>query len=133
PQEDRKMTTPRITEQLSAIAEILAEYVAPAMLRAAREYDDDIWFECEEPFFNDEFHDDRELERRRDEVDVRWDSEFVRRSRQATAEALASEELEALLHGVVEPMNTCHTEIIGTLQPFGESASPPAEVAEEVG
>lgn len=95
------MTAPRVREHLAEISEIVAEYVAAAMVQAAYDYDDDIWFDCEAPFFDDEIDGD-EFERRQDEVDARWVTEFEARSRRAMAEALASEELADLLSGVEE-------------------------------
>jgi hypothetical protein len=95
------MTGPRVREHPAKIAEIVAEYVAAAMIQAAYDYDDDIWFDCEAPFFDDEIDGD-EFERRQDEVDARWVTEFEACSRQAMAEALASEELRELLTDVEE-------------------------------
>ena len=86
----------RVRPYLPAIAEIFAQYAEAAMIQAASDYDDDMWFDCEGPFFDDEIDDD-EFERRQDEVDERWVTEFETRSRQAMAEALASEELRELL------------------------------------
>jgi hypothetical protein len=90
------MTRAGVGEQIAAIADIFAQYVEAAMIQAASDYDDDMWCEAEEPFFSDEIDGD-ELERRRDEVDTRWVTEFEARSRQAMAEALRSEELRELL------------------------------------
>ena len=95
------MTRPITREQLVAIAEIFAQYAEAAMIRAADDYDEELWFDCEQPFFDDEIDGD-ELERRKDEVYARWVTEFEVRSRQAMAEALASEELAQLLSGVEE-------------------------------
>ncbi len=95
------MTGPRVREHLAEIAEIVAEYVAAAMIQAAYDYDDDIWFDCEAPFFDDEIDGD-EFERRQDEVDARWVTEFEARSRGAMVEALASEELAQLLNDADE-------------------------------
>jgi hypothetical protein len=95
------MTRPLTREQLAEIAEIFAQYAEAAMIQAAYDYDEDMWFDCEEPFFEDEFDGD-ELDRRKNEVDARWVTEFQARSRQALAEALASEELAQLLSGVEE-------------------------------
>ena len=86
----------RFRQYLPAITEVFAQYVAAAMSQAASDYDDDIWCECEAPFFDDEI-DGEELERRGNEVDARWVTEFEARSRQAMAEALASAELQELL------------------------------------
>src|SRR5438046_2958108 len=90
-----------VRQYLPAIAEIFAQYAEAAMIQAASDYDDDMWFDCEGPFFDDEIDDD-EFERRQDEVDGRWVREFEARSRQAMAEALASEELADLLSDVEE-------------------------------
>ncbi len=95
------MTRPMTREQLAGIAEIFAQYAEAAMIQAANDYDEEIWFDCEDPFFNDEI-DAEEFERRKDEVDARWVTEFEARSRQAMAEALASEELRELLTDVEE-------------------------------
>jgi hypothetical protein len=95
------MTRPLTREQLAEIAEIFAQYAEAAMIRAADDYNEELWFDCEDPFFNDEI-DAEEFERRKDEVDARWVTEFEARSRQAMAEALASEELAQLLSGVEE-------------------------------
>ncbi len=86
----------RVRQYLPAIAEIFAQYAEAAMIQAASDYDDEMWFDCEGPFFDDEIDDD-EFERRQDEVDGRWVTEFEARSRQAMSEALASEELQELL------------------------------------
>src|SRR5713226_2900982 len=91
----------KVRQYLPAMAEIFAQYAEAAMIQAASDYDDDIWFDCEAPFFDDEIDDD-EFERRQDEVDGRWATEFEARSRQAMAEALASAELQELLTGVEE-------------------------------
>ncbi len=95
------MTRPMTREQLAAIAEIFAQYAEAAMIQAAEDYDEELWFDCEDPFFNDEI-DAEELERRKDQVDARWVTEFEARSRQAMAEALASDELQELLSDVEE-------------------------------
>ena len=95
------MTRPMTREQLAEIAEIFAQYAEAAMIRAADDYDEEQWFDCEDPFFNDEI-DAEEFERRKDETDARWVTEFEARSRQAMAEALASEELRELLNDADE-------------------------------
>jgi hypothetical protein len=95
------MTRPMAREQLAEIAELFGQYAEAAMVQAASDYDDDIWFDCEAPFFDDEIDGD-EFERRQDEVDARWVKEFEARSRQAIAEALASEELQELLNDADE-------------------------------
>src|SRR6266852_5656825 len=86
----------RVRQYLPAIAEIFAQYAEAAMIQAASDYDDEMWFDCEGPFFDDEIDDD-EFERRYDQVDASWVKEFEARSRQAMAEALASAELQQLL------------------------------------
>ena len=95
------MTAARVREYQPAIAEIFAQYVTAAMIQAASDYDDELWFDCEAPFFDDEIDDD-DLERRYDQVDASWVKEFEARSRQAMCEALVSEELRELLTDVEE-------------------------------
>ncbi len=121
------MTGSTVHEQLRAIGEIFAGYVAAAMLQAAWDYDDDMWFDCEEPFFEDEFDGD-ELDRRKNEVEARWESEFVRRSREAIAEALASEEVAELLRAMGGAGNDLDAEADSN-PAFDEPVSSTAEAA----
>jgi hypothetical protein len=64
------------------------------MAEALSDYQEDLWWDCQRPFFDDEIDYD-EFDKRMRELEARWRVEIGQRVRKAVGESIQSEELQS--------------------------------------
>jgi hypothetical protein len=86
----------RLRPHLQGLANIFEKHATSSMVVALSEYDEESWFECDEPKFEHKITEE-EYDNRRKRFEAKWRIEIGGRMARAMRDALGSAELKALV------------------------------------